>query len=383
MTPSASSPYAQSSSRPPSIAELADRAKADSWDPQRPLKHWLRTAEHLRSSAKQSLERGDLESAFVEFARAARIVLEKMPTHEDYKVLLNAQQRHNMGLHGQEILDSLGEVKQALLERYEAWQEQEPSTSTSPYPAVYSRGYPDASPGATTPLTPSSGSASTPSSYRSRGNGKARTPSPYRKTLEDEENARRAREDAMRRDEEQQRRRHAAKQQEEWARAEQRRIERAIARRQQEAEAAAQAARSGAPLVNVPPPQAQQPPPPQQQLAMPVASTANTRAPVFTASLSEGGGPVLQMPLESPTRRQTESAPRPARTPILPPITTTSPPPASMGSIQYPSLMSQHQIAQGYTPSLGSMFHQPGGRSAQNSGLLLMPDASSSAGGPL
>ena len=39
-----------------------------------------------------------------------------------------------------------------------------------------------------------------------------------------------------------------------------------------------------------------------------------------------------------------------------PPITTTSPPPTDMGSIKYPSLMSQHQLKQGYVPSLQSMF---------------------------
>jgi STAM-binding protein len=41
------------------------------------------------------------------------------------------------------------------------------------------------------------------------------------------------------------------------------------------------------------------------------------------------------------------------------PITTTSPVPPQLGTIQYPSLMSQHQISQGYHPSLGSMFHRP------------------------
>lgn len=37
-------------------------------------------------------------------------------------------------------------------------------------------------------------------------------------------------------------------------------------------------------------------------------------------------------------------------------LTTTSPPPPELGSIKYPSLMSQHQLKQGYAPSLQSMF---------------------------
>jgi hypothetical protein len=40
-------------------------------------------------------------------------------------------------------------------------------------------------------------------------------------------------------------------------------------------------------------------------------------------------------------------------------MTTTSQRPPHLGTVQYPSLMSQHQISQGYHPSLGSMFHRP------------------------
>jgi len=41
------------------------------------------------------------------------------------------------------------------------------------------------------------------------------------------------------------------------------------------------------------------------------------------------------------------------------PITTTSPLLPQLCTIQYPSLMTQHQISQCYHPSLGSMFHLP------------------------
>ena len=40
-------------------------------------------------------------------------------------------------------------------------------------------------------------------------------------------------------------------------------------------------------------------------------------------------------------------------------ITTTSPLPPQLGTVQFSSLMSRHQISQGYHPSLGSMFHRP------------------------
>lgn len=64
----------------------------------RPFKTWLRIAESARRDAQSYQEEGDLESAFIETARAATIVLEKIPSHPDYRILLTPVQRHNMGL---------------------------------------------------------------------------------------------------------------------------------------------------------------------------------------------------------------------------------------------------------------------------------------------
>jgi USP8 dimerisation domain len=85
-------------SRPHSIGELAERAKQILGDDPKPFKAWLRIAENARRDAKTFQEHGDLESAFVEYAKAATIVLEKIPSHPDYRVLLSTTQRHNMGL---------------------------------------------------------------------------------------------------------------------------------------------------------------------------------------------------------------------------------------------------------------------------------------------
>jgi USP8 dimerisation domain len=88
----------QAPSRPYSIAELAECAKQSLGDESRPFKAWLRVAESARRDAKSLYEQGDFESAFVEYAKAATIVLEKIPGHPDYRVLLSSTQRHNMGL---------------------------------------------------------------------------------------------------------------------------------------------------------------------------------------------------------------------------------------------------------------------------------------------
>lgn len=84
--------------RPRTIAELAAVTNENLWDPSKPLKHWLRTAEKARKVGNAFVESRDYESAFIEFARAATLVLEKLPKHSEYKTLLSPAQRSNLGL---------------------------------------------------------------------------------------------------------------------------------------------------------------------------------------------------------------------------------------------------------------------------------------------
>ncbi|KZV71237.1 hypothetical protein PENSPDRAFT_630656, partial [Peniophora sp. CONT] len=84
--------------RPRTIAELAEAAKLGTDDDSLPLKQYLRNAETARKHGRRLYEEDDLENAFIQLARAATIVLEKLPAHKDYRALLNSTQRHNMGL---------------------------------------------------------------------------------------------------------------------------------------------------------------------------------------------------------------------------------------------------------------------------------------------
>lgn len=93
-----STPNGSDGNHPRTIAELAAIAQHNVWDPNRPLKHWLRTAEKARKVGNNHVDARDYEAAFIEFARAATIVLEKLPTHSEYHVLLNADQRTNLGM---------------------------------------------------------------------------------------------------------------------------------------------------------------------------------------------------------------------------------------------------------------------------------------------
>ncbi|KAJ2932850.1 hypothetical protein H1R20_g4245, partial [Candolleomyces eurysporus] len=119
-------PSIPSHRRPATIPELAERALIDLSDDKAKLKDYLRIAEKYRKEGKELIKQGDLEAAFVLLAKAATLVLEKLPKHRDYYSLLNDEQQNNLALNGQEILDQLGELKKALLERYEQWQRLHP-----------------------------------------------------------------------------------------------------------------------------------------------------------------------------------------------------------------------------------------------------------------
>jgi hypothetical protein len=86
------------SRRPASIAELADIARDGACEEGQELKYYLRVAEKYRRKGKEYVEAGDLESAFIEYAKAATVVLERLPKHRDYHTLLTTAQRQNLGL---------------------------------------------------------------------------------------------------------------------------------------------------------------------------------------------------------------------------------------------------------------------------------------------
>ncbi|KAJ7082156.1 hypothetical protein C8R44DRAFT_720545 [Mycena epipterygia] len=83
--------------RPATISELAAAAQADAdAGGTRELKHYLRRADTHRRTG-QALDAGtDLERAFIEFARAATLILETIPGHRDYATTLKGEQRANL-----------------------------------------------------------------------------------------------------------------------------------------------------------------------------------------------------------------------------------------------------------------------------------------------
>jgi len=87
-----------SSRRPLTVAELSERALYNLWDPSKGLKQWLKKADGYRKAGRAHAEALELEEAFMEYAKSATIILEKLPMHKEYYTLLSPTQRHNLGL---------------------------------------------------------------------------------------------------------------------------------------------------------------------------------------------------------------------------------------------------------------------------------------------
>ncbi|KAJ7104709.1 hypothetical protein C8R44DRAFT_887156 [Mycena epipterygia] len=129
------------------ISELAAAAQTDpdiAPSSNIDLKHCIRRAETHRKDGK-ALGSGttgvgtgdigtDLELAFIEYARAATLVVEKIPSHRDYTSVLSAEQRANLMANGEDILHQLGRLKATLVERYERYA-RSPSASADSVPA--------------------------------------------------------------------------------------------------------------------------------------------------------------------------------------------------------------------------------------------------------
>jgi len=95
----------QGTSRPPSHSELKQLAECH-WQSMKrhaktnmkPLKCWLRLAECIRRDAESFHKQGDLDSAFVEYNKASKILSEEIPAHPDYTVLLGTKHHSDLVL---------------------------------------------------------------------------------------------------------------------------------------------------------------------------------------------------------------------------------------------------------------------------------------------
>jgi hypothetical protein len=82
--------------RPASITELKQQALAVELDLTQEFKKCLKETEMWRNKGRDCLEKGDLEQAFMLFARSATMALDTLPLHPQYTANLKEHQRQNL-----------------------------------------------------------------------------------------------------------------------------------------------------------------------------------------------------------------------------------------------------------------------------------------------
>jgi len=109
-SPQAHHDEAQQSHSPLTILELVEIAIREQWDDETDIKSLLRVAEAYRKGGHANLSAGDLESTFIDLARAAMLALEKIPAHRDFTTYLSSSQRHNLKLVCYKYLFEVGDA---------------------------------------------------------------------------------------------------------------------------------------------------------------------------------------------------------------------------------------------------------------------------------
>lgn len=79
------------SRRPFSIAELAARSRPTGYDASKSLKDLLRIATAQRDAGDAAKTAGDVEGAFIHYAKASTLMLEELPTHPRFGELTSSQ----------------------------------------------------------------------------------------------------------------------------------------------------------------------------------------------------------------------------------------------------------------------------------------------------
>ncbi|CAE6535940.1 unnamed protein product [Rhizoctonia solani] len=105
------------SRRPFSIAELAARSRPTGYDPSKSLKDLLRIATADRKAGDNARANGDIEAAFIHYAKASTLMLEELPGHPKF-IELTPAQKEAVQVQGQIISDHLGQVKSVVTDRF-------------------------------------------------------------------------------------------------------------------------------------------------------------------------------------------------------------------------------------------------------------------------
>ncbi|GAA5862368.1 hypothetical protein JCM3774_002493 [Rhodotorula dairenensis] len=105
---------------PRSYAQLTDTAHelvAASWDPKLSIRHWLDAVAHLVTEMRESLDRNDLETAFVRAETVLKLLQDVLPRHYPLWSSATPEQLRNAQQHTGEVTPLHASLRSALLQR--------------------------------------------------------------------------------------------------------------------------------------------------------------------------------------------------------------------------------------------------------------------------
>ncbi|KAJ9100099.1 hypothetical protein QFC19_005779 [Naganishia cerealis] len=108
--------------RPKSIAELTREANEGiHWNTRYPLKIWLTSVNKLRDKALEYQQAGRNDIAFILMARAATIIIQKLPTHPEYSKVYSQQDKVKLAKTGEQYIKYLTALRERVEHDIARW----------------------------------------------------------------------------------------------------------------------------------------------------------------------------------------------------------------------------------------------------------------------
>ncbi|KAF2100153.1 hypothetical protein NA57DRAFT_65903 [Rhizodiscina lignyota] len=108
---------------PLNVEEISRKAADYDYDPDIPLRYWLRTADAIQKQAQSYQRDGDDQDAYLFFLRHALLVIEKLPTHSEAKLAENRKPLAQANKVVHRNLKTLEELRPGINKRHQRYEE--------------------------------------------------------------------------------------------------------------------------------------------------------------------------------------------------------------------------------------------------------------------
>lgn len=123
------------------MAELAEQAEDFVWDPSKPMSYWRDFVSDALTTSETYEAMEEYELAYIERSRALSVLLERLPSHEDYDDEVPPMSREYVEATIPSMLDGLDRLAAVLRERQHARDAWQPSRPTTPIADHRQSGY--------------------------------------------------------------------------------------------------------------------------------------------------------------------------------------------------------------------------------------------------